>query len=367
MNITVTKPFIPPYAEYQNYLIGIWEREWLTNDGPLVNELELKLKNYLNLEHLLFLGNGTIALQIAIHALKLQGEVITTPFSYVATTSSIVWEHCKPVMVDICPQSLNIDSCKIEQAITEKTTAILATHVFGNPCDVEGIETIAEKHNLRVIYDAAHAFGTLYKGQSLLTYGDIATCSFHATKLFHTIEGGAVVCHDADILKRMAMMRNFGHSSLTEFDGVGINGKNSEIHAAMGLCNLKYIQDILDVRARICERYRRNLVGHPVSFQKITPGTQYNHAYFPVIFESETVLLKVLKKLNLNNIYPRRYFYPSLTELSYIQGQSAPIAEKISRRILCLPLYHTLSYEDVNIICCFIKQVISSFNEILRV
>jgi len=261
-------------------------------------------------------------------------------------------------MVDICSKTLNIDPTKIEQAITEKTTAILATHVFGNPCDVEAIDTIAKKHDLRVIYDAAHAFGTLYKGRSLLAYGDIATCSFHATKLFHTIEGGAVVTSDAEILKRMAMMRNFGHTSLTEFGGVGINGKNSEVHAAMGLCNLKHIQRILDVRRRLCERYTSHLEDLPVTFQEIAPDTQYNYAYFPVIFESETLLLKVLEQLNLNNVYPRRYFYPSLSELPYVNGQSAPIAEQISRRVLCLPLYHTLSDEEVDMICRFIKRAI---------
>lgn len=358
MNITVTKPFVPPYAAYQTYLKGIWEREWLTNNGPLVNELELKLKEHLEVDHLLFLGNGTVALQIAIRALDLQGEIITTPFSYVATTSSIVWERCQPVMVDICPQTLNIDPRKIEQAITDKTTAILATHVFGNPCDVEAISTIAEKHNLRVIYDAAHAFGTLYKGRSLLAYGDIATCSFHATKLFHTVEGGAVVSADAKIVERMAMMRNFGHSSLTEFGDVGINGKNSELHAAMGLCNLNYIPSILDVRRRLSELYRLNLAGCPVTFQQIAPDTQYNHAYFPVIFESESILLKVLQKLNLNNIFPRRYFYPALTELPYVQGQSSPIAEQISLRVLCLPLYHSLSDEEVDMVCRLVIQAI---------
>jgi dTDP-4-amino-4,6-dideoxygalactose transaminase len=358
MNITVTKPFVPPYAEYEAYLKGIWGREWLTNNGPLVNELELKLKEYLKVDHLLFLGNGTIALQIAIRALDLQGEIITTPFSYVATTSSIVWEHCQPVMVDICPRTLNIDPSKIEQAITEKTTAILATHVFGNPCDVEAIAAIAEKHSLRIIYDAAHAFGTLYKGRSLLAYGDITTCSFHATKLYHTVEGGAVVSSDFKILTRMAMMRNFGHSSLTEFGGLGINGKNSELHAAMGLCNLKYVQDILDVRRRLSELYRVNLAGCPISFQQISRDTQYNYAYFPVIFESEIVLLNVLQQLNLNSIFPRRYFYPALTGLPYIHGQSAPIAEHVSRQVLCMPLYHTLSNEEVDMICHFIKRAI---------
>jgi dTDP-4-amino-4,6-dideoxygalactose transaminase len=358
MNITVTKPFLPSFEEYQAYLKKIWDREWLTNNGPLVNDLELKLKEYLEVDHLLFLCNGTIAIQIAIRALDLQGEVITSPFSYVATTSSIVWESCKPVMVDICPDTMNIDPQKIEQAITEHTTAILAVHVFGNPCDVDTIAAIAGKHDLKVIYDAAHAFGTIHKGHSLLSYGDISTCSFHATKLFHTIEGGAVITPNAEILKRMALMRNFGHISETEFGEVGINGKNSEMHAAMGLCNLKYIQHILHTRKKLHVRYRSHLKGLPVSFQTIAPETQYNHSYFPVVFEDEPMLLKVLEYLNLNNVYPRRYFLPSLSELPYIAGQSTPIAENISRRILCLPLYDKLSSEEVDMICRIIKRSI---------
>lgn len=359
MNITVTKPFMPPYDDYQSYLSGIWTREWLTNNGPLLNELEIKLKECLSVDNLLFLSNGTVALQIAIRALELQGEIITTPFSYVATTSSIVWEHCEPVMVDICRDTLNIDVNLIEQAITEKTAAILATHVFGNPCDVEAIAVIAKKHNLKVIYDAAHAFGTQHKGKSLLAYGDVSTCSFHSTKLFHTVEGGAVISPHGDVSKRMAMMRNFGHSSATDFGDVGINGKNSEFHAAMGLCNIKHVPEILKVRGQLCERYMQNLEGLPVTFQKILSKTEYNHAYFPVIFESETVLLKLIDFLNLNSIYPRRYFYPSLTKLPYVRGQSASIAEDISRRILCLPLYHTLSLEEVDMICRLVKQDLS--------
>lgn len=356
MNITVTKPFLPPQEEYQAYIKTIWERGWLTNNGPLVNELELKLLEYLGVNHLLFLSNGTMALQIAIRALDLQGEIITTPFSYVATTSSIAWERCVPIMVDICPNTLNIDVNKIEQAITDKTTAILATHVFGNPCDVEAIAVIAQKHNLRVIYDAAHAFGTILKGKSLVSYGDISICSFHATKLFHTIEGGAVITPKPEILKRMALMRNFGHISATEFGEIGINAKNSEMHAAMGLCNLKYIQDILQVRQKLCNRYRSHLDGLSVSFQQIASNTQHNHSYFPVVFDNEPMLLKIIDQLNLHNVYPRRYFLPSLSELPYITGQSAPIAEDISRRILCLPLYHTLSDEEVDMICRLIKR-----------
>jgi dTDP-4-amino-4,6-dideoxygalactose transaminase len=238
--IPVTKPFSPPIAEYTKLLEGVWERHWFTNNGPLVNELELQLKTYLNLPHLLFLNNGTIALQIAIKALELKGDIITTPFSYVATTSSIVWEGCNPVFVDIDPQTLNIDPTKIEAAIKPNTTAILATHVYGNPCDIDAIQKIADKYKLKVIYDAAHCFGTLYKGKSVFAYGDISTTSFHSTKLFHTVEGGAVFTMNPDLLKKLSYLRNFGHEGPEHFAEVGINGKNSEFHAAMGLCNLKY-------------------------------------------------------------------------------------------------------------------------------
>jgi dTDP-4-amino-4,6-dideoxygalactose transaminase len=223
--IPVTKTFLPQMEEYQEYIQGIWNRNWLTNNGPLVNELELRLKEYLQVKHLLFLGNGTIALQIAIKALGLKGEIITTPFSYVATTSSIVWEGCTPVFVDIDEATLNIDPEKIETAITPKTSAILATHCFGNPCDIDAIQQIADRYNLKVIYDAAHCFGTKYKGRSVFDYGDISTTSFHATKIFHTIEGGAVFTQDPDLLKKMAYMRNFGHDGPERFAELGINGK----------------------------------------------------------------------------------------------------------------------------------------------
>lgn len=356
MNIPVTRPFLPPIGDYQSLLEGIWQRQWLTNHGPLVSELEMQLKEYLGVEHLLFLTNGTVALQVAIRAFNLQGEVITTPFSYVATTSSIMWEHCQPVMVDIDPDTLNLDPARIEAAITPRTSAILATHVFGNPCRIEEINAIASRHNLKVIYDAAHAFGSLYKGRSLLSYGDIATCSFHATKLFHTIEGGLVVTPDAEALHRMALLRNFGHASQTEFDGVGINGKNSEFHAAMGLCNLPHVPAILAQRKTLSERYLRNLGDSGLRFQKIETDTRYNNVYFPVIFPSEDDLTETLTALNQHTIFPRRYFYPSLSTLDYVGDQHAPISEDISRRVLCLPLYHTLSVEEVDLVSRLIKR-----------
>ncbi len=348
--ITVTKPFIPQMDDYIHYLSGIWSREWLTNHGPLVNELELRVKEYLKLDHMLFLNNGTIALQIAIKALDLKGEIITTPFSYVATTSSIVWEGCKPVFVDIDANTLNIDPTKIEAAITADTTAILATHVFGNPCDVEAIEAIAKKHNITVIYDAAHAFGTMYNGRSIFEFGDISTTSFHATKLFHTVEGGAVFTKSPAILDKMARLRNFGHTSPTTFNGVGINGKNSEFHAAMGLCNMKYLDKILAKRRSDSNYYKSVLKGLDVTYQQIQPDTLYNYSYFPVIFKSEAVLLKAMADLEAYHIYTRRYFYPSLSSLSYVTPQSTPVSDDISRRILCLPLYYTLSTEEIDMI-----------------
>jgi len=348
--IPVTKPFMPPREEYKQFLTGIWEREFLTNNGPLVQDLEQKLKEHLGVKHLLFLSNGTIALQIAIKALDLRGEIITTPFSYVATTSCIVWEGCVPVFVDIDQETLNINTDLIEAAITEKTTGILATHVFGNPCNIDAIQAIADKHNLKVIYDAAHCFGTHYKGKSVFTYGDISTTSFHATKLFHTVEGGAVITNDEDLNHRMSRMRNFGHAGFDKFDGVGINGKNSEFHAAMGLANFKYIEQILKSRKEQCQLYYDLLKDAPVKTITIQNDSQWNYAYYPVIFESEEVTLKVKKGLEKNDIFPRRYFYPSLDTLKYVETEMVIVSKTISERILCLPLYYTMDSSNQKLI-----------------
>jgi dTDP-4-amino-4,6-dideoxygalactose transaminase len=356
--INVTKPFLPPVEDYQKMIVGIWNRRWLTNNGPLVNELELSIKEYLDLNHMLYLNNGTIALQIALKALDIREEVITTPFSYVATTSSIVWENCTPVFVDIDPVNFNINPTKIEAAITERTQAILATHVYGNPCDIEAIEKIAKKHNLRVIYDAAHAFGTKYKGKSIFNFGDICTTSFHATKLFHTIEGGAVFSQNPELIRIMAFMRNFGHHGTEEFDGIGINGKSSEFHAAMGLLNLNYIESILASRKRQWLRYQEKLRGLFVKFIKIQNHTEFNYAYFPILFEKEELLLESVELLNQNLIFPRRYFYPSLSTLPYVTTrQDLSQADSISRRVLCLPMYHDLSDEEIDFICRILLRV----------
>ena len=357
--IPVTRPFSPPIEEYQELLKGIWDRNWFTNNGPLVNQLELELKSYLDVSHLLYVSNGTIALQIAIKALGITKKIITTPFSYVATTSSIVWEGCEPVYVDIDPKTLNIDPRKIEAAIDEDTEAILATHCFGNPCDIDAIQAIADKYSLRVIYDAAHCFGTKYKGLSVFSYGDISTTSFHATKLYHTIEGGAIFSNDADLLKRMAFLRNFGHDGPEKFNGIGINGKNSEFHAAMGLVNLSYIDNILTSRKTISHWYDKFLIHEDIIRPITIIQSEGNNSYYPILLTDEKRLIEVKNALEQEEIFPRRYFYPSLNSLDYTNG-NAPISIDISSRILCLPLYFKLSCEEVLKISRLILRVLNN-------
>ena len=355
--IPVTKPFLPHKEDYLKYIDSIWDRHWLTNNGPLVNELESKLKDFLDVSNILFLANGTLALQLAVKALELKGEIITTPFSYVATTSSIVWENCKPVYVDIDEHTFNIDHTKIEEAITENTSGILITHVFGNACAIDEIQAIADKHNLKVIYDAAHCFGTTYKGRSIFEYGDISTTSFHATKLFHTIEGGAVFTPNKEHAERMSLLRNFGHTSAITFDGAGINAKNSEFHAAMGLCCLEKIGDILDRRKEQWNLYYQLLDNKKgIQLLEINPDCEFNYAYFPVVLDDEAALTKITEALNLQYVMPRRYFYPSLNTLDYVEQHSCPVSESISERVLCLPLYHTLTREDQDMIVRVINK-----------
>ncbi|WP_297337045.1 DegT/DnrJ/EryC1/StrS family aminotransferase [Algoriphagus sp.] len=356
--IPVTKPFLPPISQYQEYIEGIWKRNWLTNNGPLVNELELKLKDYLNVDNVLFVSNGTIAIQLAIKALGLKEEVITTPFSYVATTSSLVWEGCTPVYVDIDPDTLNIDPKKIEDAITPKTTGILATHCFGNPCDIDSIQKIAKKYHLKVIYDAAHCFATKYQGRSVFEFGDISTTSFHATKLFHTVEGGGVFTNDKGLAEQIAYFRNFGHDGPEQFMGVGINGKNSELHAAMGLVNLGFIDSILVKRKQQTDYYQKILKGLPLKTIKLQDYEGFNYAYFPVVFDSEDITLKAKKILEDNQIFPRRYFYPSLSKLSYVTGKT-PVSDDISSRILCLPVYYDLTREEQDLVGRFLYKALS--------
>ena len=354
--INVSKPFLPPIAEYQAYLDGIWKRNWLTNNGPLLCELELKLKEYLGVNHLLFCANGTIVLQMALKSLRITKEVITTPFSYVATTNAILWESCKPVFVDIKPDTFCIDERKIERAVTENTQAILATHVYGIPCEVEKIEKIADKYKLKVIYDAAHAFGCKYKGKSLMCFGDVITCSFHATKIFHTVEGGAIICKDDELSKQLFLYRSFGHIG-DDYYTIGINAKNSEMHAAMGLCILPRIEDIIVKRKEVFETYDRLLDLTRISKPVLPPEYIYNYAYYPVVFENEKILLQVREALLKNEVSTRRYFYPSLNQLPFLSTtQNCVISEGISNSVLSLPLYYDLAKEDIEHICKIIND-----------
>jgi dTDP-4-amino-4,6-dideoxygalactose transaminase len=355
--IPVTKPFLPPIEEYNIKLNDIWKREWLTNMGPLANELEEKLKEYLQVDNLLFVTNGTVALQMAIKALDLKGEIITTPFSFVATTSSIVWEGCMPIFVDIDEKSLNIDVNKIEEAITPHTSAILATHVYGNPCDVEKIEYIAKKHNLKVIYDGAHAFGVQVNGKSIFEYGDISTCSLHATKLFHSIEGGLIISNEDIVNKKLKYIRNFGISGYDSFAELGINGKNSEFHAAMGLTNLSYVDKIIDKRLALTSKYDDILLSNGFIRPEWHEQSLNNGAYYPILCPSEDILLNIQSILEENKIGTRRYFYPSLANaLPYIKHRELPLTDDISKRILCLPMYYDLSIEEVENICKLIIE-----------
>ncbi|WP_086228811.1 DegT/DnrJ/EryC1/StrS family aminotransferase [Campylobacter sp. P0109] len=356
MPIYVTKSFMPPIKEYEKYIKSIYSSGILTNQGPLSIELENKLSSYLEVKNFQYVTNGTIALQLALAALDIDGgEVITTPFSYVATTTSILWERCTPVFVDIEPDNFTIDVTKIEAAITPKTRAIMPVHVFGYACDVEKIQQIADKHNLKVIYDGAHAFASKFKGKSLLSYGDITTCSFHATKLFHTIEGGACIIKDKDISDKLELQKKFGHF-YDDYKCVGINGKQSEFNAAMGLANYPYISKIITERKRVSNLYDKEL-SILVQRPKQQSDLEYNYAYYPVVFRSEADLLKVFDELKKQDIYARRYFWPSLNTLTYLKDKfDCPISEDIASRIACLPLYPDLTNDEALKICMIIKE-----------
>lgn len=358
--INVTKSFLPPFEEFETRIKQLWESGHLTNHGTNILELESNLRKHLNQEHLWAVSNGTLALQIAFKALELKGEVITTPFSYVATVSSLVWEGLEPVFVDINETDFCIDADKIEAAITENTSAILATHVYGHPCDVLAIEAIAKKHNLKVVYDAAHAFGIEINGKSILDFGDVSTLSFHATKVFHSGEGGAVATPHANIAHKMMYLRNFGHNGEEEFWGLGVNAKVSEFHAAMGNCVLPYIGQIIEERKRVLSLYDSELSNLNQAYRhRVSEDVKYNYSYYPFVLESEEKLLEIREALNAESIYPRRYFYPSLNTLPYLNYVEMPIAESISKRMLCLPVYTQLEDADVRRIISIIKSVIN--------
>jgi dTDP-4-amino-4,6-dideoxygalactose transaminase len=345
--MNVTKTYLPPIENYVAYLQKIWKNGWVTNYGPMVEELEQKLKDYLDVKHLFFVSNGTIALQLAIKALSHKSEIITTPFSYVATTSSIAWEGKKVVFADIDPVTLCIDPEKIRQKITAETSAILATHIYGHPCNVDAIKEIGNEFSIPVIYDAAHAFGVRYKGKSLASYGDVSTLSFHATKLFHTVEGGAVITQNDELADKISYMMNFGHDGPEKFFGLGINGKNSEFHAAMGLCLLPEMGQIISKRQEAVHLYDALLSDLPLRRPSVQEDVEYNYGYYPVIFPTEAQLLKTRDLLHAESIFPRRYFYPSLNTLSYTDQEKMTLAEDVSSKVLCLPLFHGITPVEI--------------------
>lgn len=355
--INVTKTYLPPIDKYQNYVKKIFNKGIITNNGEMVRKLQNKLGKYLGVKNILLVQNGTLALQIAYKLLNLKGNVVTTPFSFVATVSSQVWEGLKPVFADINRETLNIDTKLIENSITPKTSAIVPVHVFGNGCEVEVIDEIARKNHIKVVYDAAHAFGVKYKGKSILNYGDVSILSFHATKIFHTIEGGALVINDDELYKKASLMINFGISGFNSIDELGINAKMNEFEAAMGLCILDDIDEIIEKRKKVYEYYMNYLKGD-LSFQKNNENSTLNYSYFPIILKDEKTLLLILKKLLNENIMPRRYFYPCLSKLPYTKNaKETPISYDISKRILCLPFYDSLEIDDQ-------KKIISIVNEV---
>jgi dTDP-4-amino-4,6-dideoxygalactose transaminase len=360
--ITVTRPTLPSFEEYVELLRGIWSRNQLTNAGPLVIELERQLAEHLGVRHCLFVTNGTIALQLAYRALELHGEVITTPFSYVATTSSIAWEGCAPVFADVEPETLTLSAERAEAAITPRTTAIVATHVYGNACDVHALADVARRRGLRLVYDAAHAFGAAFGGRALPAWGDVATLSFHATKLFHTVEGGAVVTNDDEIARRIASLRNFGHRGTEAFDGIGINGKNSELHAAMGLCLLPRVADIVAERAALSRRYDEAFAGVPelIGRTRLRAGLAYNYAYYPVLLADDAAVVAVQHHCETHGVHTRRYFYPSLSgALAYVPAGDVPVAHDAARRVLCLPLFTGMTTEQLDHVASLVLEAVA--------
>jgi dTDP-4-amino-4,6-dideoxygalactose transaminase len=364
--IYVTQPVLPPLEEFQPYLKEIWESKWLTNGGPFHQELEKKLAEYLGVEHLALFTNGTLALITALQALRINGEVLTTPFSFVATAHSLLWHGIKPVFVDIHPETFNLDPEKIEAAITPQTTAIMPVHVYGRPCDVEKIQNIADTYGLKVIYDAAHAFGVNYKGESLLKHGDLSTMSFHATKVFNTFEGGAIVCPDAKTKKRIDDLKNFGFHDEVTVVAPGINAKMNELQAAFGLLQLKYINQAIDRRREIDAQYRKYLssvIG--IVCPSLPANTTYNYSYFPIMVEKEYPISReeLYEKLRQNGIYSRRYFYPLISDFPMYRGlpsahkDNLPTATKVAKKVLCLPIYPALKLEDQQRVIEIIQEI----------
>jgi len=365
--IFVTQPHLPPLIEFQEYLKDIWESKWLTNNGPFHQELEQKLCEYLGLKYISLFSNGTLALITALQALKISGEVITTPFSFVATTHALWWNNIKPVFVDIKENDCNIDAEKIESAITPNTTAILPVHIYGNPCNVDRIQQIADTYGLHIIYDSAHAFGVTLQGNSIASFGNLSVLSFHATKVFTTFEGGAIICHDEKMKKRIDFLKNFGFADEITVVAPGINAKMNEFQAALGLLQLKYFAAAIKKRKRIVETYRNMLkkINGVRYFQDIN-DIKHNYAYFPIFIDQKKYGKSrdhVYNELKQNNIHCRRYFYPLISQFPTYRGlpssksKNLPVAEKITKEVLCLPIYPDLDLNVVYNVCEIIKKL----------
>lgn len=363
--ITVTKPFLPPLEEFLPYLEQIWASKQLTNNGPFHQQLENELARYLGVKYISLFANATLGLVTALQALHISGEVVTTPFSFVATTHALWWNKITPVFVDIEPEYLNLDPAKIEAAITPYTTAIMPVHVYGNPCNVDEIQRIADRHGLRVIYDAAHAFGVKKDGVSVLNYGDLSVVSFHATKVYSTIEGGAVICHTAEMKHHLDNLKNFGFRDETIVEEPGINAKLNEVQAAYGLLQLKYVDELISRRKVITQLYRELLASVPgLRFLLDMDGVTHGYSYFPVLINQEKYGISrdaLYKKLRENNIFTRRYFYPLISTFDPYSGlpsaniANLPIATKAANDVLCLPIYVGLENSEVQLICSLIK------------
>ena len=345
--INVTKTYLPSLEKYQDYVRQIFESGWLNNNGRFTQALEARLAEYLEVPYVVLVSNGTLALQIAYRLLDIKNEAITTPFTFVATSSSMVWEGIEPLFADIEPNTFNVNPSKVKELVSKNTSAIVAVHVFGNPCDHESLNQISKEKSIPIIYDAAHAFGVTYKGESIAKLGDISTFSFHATKIFHTIEGGAIVVKDKLTYDKAKLLINFGIPGYDQIAELGINAKMNEFQAAMGLCILDSLDLIIESRKKVFERYLNELLPlTSLTLQRFNPEATNNYAYFPVVFQNEEILLKIKEVLNGIEIFPRRYFYPSLEGLNYVKPQSAPISESISKRVLCLPLFGELEWKE---------------------
>jgi len=364
--ITVTQPYLPPLDEYISYLRQIWDNKWLTNNGPLHQQLEQELANYLDVKYISLFSNGTLALISALQALNIQGEVITTPFSFVATTHSLWWNKLMPVFTDIEPDYLNMDPSKIEAAITEKTSAIMPVHVYGNPCQTEEIQRIADKHNLKIIYDAAHAFGVKKEGCSIMNCGDLSVLSFHATKVYSTIEGGAIICHSEAMKHHIDNLKNFGFRGELVVEEPGINAKLNEMQAAYGLLQLKYVDGFIEKRKWITELYRELLKDvQGICFLNDMDGVSHCYSYFPILVDEEQYGMSrddLYDKLKQHNILGRRYFYPLISDFEPYKSlpsatkENLPVATKIAHQVLCLPIYVELEESDVRRIVGIVRK-----------